>query len=219
MNRDISVRAPRLPRPGETITGTEHFFGPGGKGANQAVAVARMGMSVAMVGRVGDDEHGETLVRGLEHENVDVSSVDMDPRAATGIAVITIDDEAENTIVISPGANSELGPEHIEANRELISGAGVVLAQLEVPTETVLAAARIVTGVFCLNPAPASPMPEELLQRTDVLVPNRSELGVLAGVEEPRTAGEAVEAVARLGREGPMREDRRAPGSLMRTEQ
>lgn len=203
INRDISVLAPRLPRPGESITGTEHFYGPGGKGANQAVAAARMGADVAIVGRVGDDEHGVSLVHGLEREKVDVSGVGVDDRAGTGIAVITIDSHAENTIVISPGANMELAPRHIEAHHELVAGAAVVLAQLEVPVETVLAAARVASGIFCLNPAPARPIPEELLERVDVLVPNRSELGALAGAEEPRTVVEAVAAAQMLGRTGP----------------
>ncbi len=203
INRDISVLAPRLPRPGESITGTEHFYGPGGKGANQAVAAARMGADVAIVGRVGDDEHGVSLVHGLEREKVDVSGVGVDDRAGTGIAVITIDSHAENTIVISPGANMELAPRHIEAHHELVAGAAVVLAQLEVPVETVLAAARVASGIFCLNPAPARPIPEELLERVDLLVPNRSELGVLAGAEEPRTVVEAVAAAQMLGRRGP----------------
>lgn len=203
LNRDISVLAPRLPRPGESVTGTEHFFGPGGKGANQAVAVARMGASVAMVGRVGGDGHGTALAQGLERENVDVSAVGVDERAGTGIAVITVDDAAENTIVISPGANMKLSPKDIEANGDLVSSATVVLAQLEIPVETVLAAAGVATGMFCLNPAPARPIPDELLERIDVLVPNRSELGVFAGVDEPKTVREAVEASRRLERDGP----------------
>lgn len=195
--------APRLPRPGESITGTGHFIGPGGKGANQAVAAARLGAEVAMIGRVGDDEHGASLVEGLEAAGVDVSGIGVDDGAGTGIAVITIDSQAENTIVISPGANMELAPHHIEDHHELVAGAAVVLAQLEIPVETVLAAARVASGIFCLNPAPAGPLPGELLERVDVLVPNRSELGVLAGVDEPRTAAEAVAVSQKLRRNGP----------------
>lgn len=203
VNRDISVLAHRLPRPGESITGTGHFFGPGGKGANQAVAAARLGAEVGMIGRVGDDEHGASLVEGLKAAGMDVSGIGVDDRAGTGIAVITIDSQAENTIVISPGANMELAPHHIEDHHELVAGAAVVLAQLEIPVDTVLAAARVASGIFCLNPAPAGPLPEELLERVDVLVPNRSELGVLAGVDEPRTAAEAVTALQKLRRNGP----------------
>ncbi|MFP4073018.1 MAG: ribokinase [Actinomycetota bacterium] len=203
VNRDISVMAPRLPRPGETVTGTGHFYGPGGKGANQAVAAACLGAEVAMVGRIGDDEHGASLVEGLRRAGVDATGIGVDDRAGTGIAVITIDNRAENTIVISPGANMELAPHHIEACHDLVAGAAVVLAQLEIPMDTVLAAAGITSGLFCLNPAPAEPMPAELLERVDVLVPNRSELGVLAGVDEPGTAAEAVAIARRLRHQGP----------------
>lgn len=194
---------PRLPRPGESVTGTEHFYGPGGKGANQAVAAARLGSNTAMVGRVGRDEHGSSLTHGLQADGVDVSALAVDDEAGTGIAIITIDDHAENTIVVSPGANMRLGPAQVEANEDLISGARVVLAQLEVPTDAVLAAARVTSGLFCLNPAPAREIPEELLEWVDVLVPNRSELAALAGVEEPTTADEAEEAARRLGRGAP----------------
>lgn len=181
VNNDVSVMTPRLPRPGETVIGTRHFFGPGGKGANQAVAVARLGGNVGLVAMVGADEVGGSMVKGLADEGVDVSGVGIDPDAATGIAVITIDANAENTIVVSPGANHQLTPEHIDRNAAAISNARVVLAQLEVPLETIEAAARISRGVFCLNPAPARPLPNELLEMVDVLVPNRSELSELSG--------------------------------------
>jgi ribokinase len=181
VNSDVSVMTPRLPRPGETVIGTRHFFGPGGKGANQAVAVARLGGNVGLVAMVGADEGGGSMLEGLADEGVDVSGVGIDPEAATGIAVITIDANAENTIVVSPGANHRLTPEHIDRNATAISNARVVLAQLEVPLETIEAAARISRGVFCLNPAPARPLPAELLERVDVLVPNRSELSALSG--------------------------------------
>lgn len=203
LNRDLSVVTPRLPRPGESVTGTEHFYGPGGKGANQAVAAARLGASVGMVGRVGNDEHGAALVRGLRAEDIDVSGIGVDAETGTGIAVITIDEHAENTIVISPGANMRLDPVHIEEHYELISGASVVLAQLEIPTETVLATARITSGLFCLNPAPARPIPDDLVEWIDILVPNRSELGILAGVDEPSSVDDAVSAARRMGRGGP----------------
>lgn len=180
INMDVSVLTHRLPRPGETLIGKGHFLGPGGKGANQAVAIARLGGSVGLLGRVGEDEWGRALVTGLEVEGVDVSTVATDP-AGTGLAIITIDDDAENTIVASPGANAQLTPETIRQNSSLIARAKVVLAQLEVPVETIEAAAEATDGIFCLNPAPAQPLPPSLLAMTDVLVPNRSELTVLAG--------------------------------------
>jgi ribokinase len=203
VNRDVSVMTPRLPRPGESVTGTEHFYGPGGKGANQAVAAARLGASVAIVGRVGRDEHGPTLVSGMRAEGIDVSALGEDPENATGIAIITIDARAENTIVVSPGANMHLSADHVEQHRDLIEGARVVLAQLEVPTDTVLAAARMTSGLFCLNPAPAREIPDDLLEWVDVLIPNRSELASLAHVDEPGTRDETASAVRSLGRRAP----------------
>lgn len=213
INMDVSVMTHRLPRPGETLIGKGHFLGPGGKGANQAVAVARLGGAVGLLGRVGTDEWGESLLSGLSDEKVDVSSVSTDP-AGTGLAIITIDDDAENTIVASPGANALLTPQHIEENASLISRAKVVLAQLEVPVETIEAAAQATKGIFCLNPAPAQMLPDSLLAITDVLIPNRSELSVLAGrpsiVETSEAAALAREmnpggaTVVTLGSDGAM---------------
>ena len=177
INHDLTVVTPRHPAAGETVLGTAHYSGGGGKGANQAVAAARLGADVAMVGRVGADDHGRALTAALAVEGVDVSAIGIDEDAPTGIAVITIDASAENTIVVSPGANSRLQPGHLD--HELITAAPVVLAQLEVPLETVTEAAQLCTGTFILNPAPARPLPNELLQRVDVLVPNRSELASL----------------------------------------
>jgi ribokinase len=180
INYDISVFTKRHPEPGETLVGTGHLFGAGGKGANQAVAAARLGAKVALVGRVGDDEWGSSLVENLKSEGVDTRGVGVDSDAATGIAVITIDAEGENTIVGSPGANAELSPDHISENASVIAGASVVLSQLEVPQATVAAAAGLASGTFILNPAPAQDLPESLLERVDILVPNRTELATLS---------------------------------------
>jgi ribokinase len=187
---------PRLPRAGETVVGTRHFIGPGGKGANQAVAVARLGGKVGLVAVVGADELGESMREGLGGEGVDVSAVGVYPGASTGIAVITVDSAAENTIVVSPGANQLLTPDVVASNSAAISGARVVIAQLEVPVEAVLAAAELSTGIFCLNPAPAQTLPSELLEQVDVLVPNRPELSLLAGRDEVIRTAE-VPAAAR----------------------
>jgi ribokinase len=176
--------------------GTRHFIGPGGKGANQAVAVARLGGKVGLVAVVGADELGESMREGLGEEGVDVSAVGIYPGASTGIAVITVDSAAENTIVVSPGANQLLTPDVVASNSAAISGARVVIAQLEVPVEAVLAAAELSTGIFCLNPAPAQTLPSELLEQVDVLVPNRPELSLLAGRDEVIRTAE-VPAAAR----------------------
>jgi ribokinase len=202
INYDISVLTPRLPRPGETLIGTEHFFGPGGKGANQAVAVARLGASVALVGSVGSDEWGESLVTGLADEGIDVSAVGTDGSALTGIAVITIDSNAENTIVGSSGANMEMTPAYVSGFEELIAAGRVVLVQLEIPLATVEAVARLATGTLIHNTAPAQTLPEELLKQVDVLIPNRSELALLAGHEVLDGVDQVVSAARSLRPEG-----------------
>ena len=198
INHDITVFTARLPGPGETVLGSEHFSANGGKGANQAVAAARLGGSVAMFGRVGNDEHGRALVEALDKEGIDTSGVSTDGTLPSGLAAITVDSSAENTIVVSPGANQALTPRHLEAHADAISGAAVLLAQLEVPIETVLAASEIAGGTVCLNPAPAPLLPRELVDLVDVLIPNRSELAAMAGVEEPTSPDEVAKAAKAL---------------------
>ncbi len=201
INHDITVVASRLPEPGETVLGNSHYTGGGGKGANQAIAAARLGSSVAMVGRVGDDDHGHALRDALVLEGIDVSGVGMDTKLSTGLAVITVDGNAENTVVVSPGSNAALAPRHLlEA---LLGGARVVLAQLEIPLETVIAAAEMCTGAFLLNPAPAAKLPPDLMELVDVLIPNRTELATLSSLDEPADVAEAITAVRRLRRTGP----------------
>lgn len=215
LNQDISILAPHLPRPGETVLATDHFTGPGGKGANQAVAAARLGASVAMVGLVGDDEQGRYLVSTLEESGVDVAGVGID-EARTGLALITVAPDGENTIVGSSGANMRLTRDHIRAHRDRIASAKVVIAQLEVPPQTVLEAARLTTGIFCLNPAPAGVIPRDLLAHVDVLIPNRSELGTLVGTAEPSTVDEVGDSLDRLDFDGPVAVTLGADGALLR---
>lgn len=198
LNHDLTVVTPRHPRPGETVLGTRHYSDNGGKGANQAVAASRLGGDVAMVGRVGDDVYGQALREGLAAAGVDIDGIGVDASTATGLAVITIDEDAENTIVVSPGANATLRAEHIQANAGSIGAAQVVLAQLEVPMDAVSAAAGLATGTLCLNPAPAAVLPREVLARVDVLIPNRGELGLLAALDEPHSIAEVVAAVEQL---------------------
>jgi ribokinase len=198
INHDLTIVTERHPSPGETVLGRSHYMGAGGKGANQAVAAARLGSSVAMIGRVGNDEEGASLISLLSTEGIDVTGVGIDPGTPTGLAVITLDDNGENSIVVSPGANSTLGVADIAACEKLIGEAKVVLAQLEIPMDVVLAAASAARGLFCLNPAPARPLPKALLERADVLVPNRSELATLAGVAHPASLEEVIEAADRL---------------------
>lgn len=202
LNHDLTLRVPRQPHPGETLLGYDRYSGPGGKGANQAVAAARLGSRVAMIGRVGRDPEGRGLFESLIEAGVDVSGVVLDDQAATGMAVIVLDDSAENAIVVIPGANARLRPQDVDAAGAEIETASVVLAQLEVPVEAVAAAAEHTRGRLILNPAPARPLPDDLWRRVDVLVPNRSELGRLAGVATPHGHDEVAAAVRRLPRQG-----------------
>jgi len=189
VNRDVVVEATRLPKPGETVIGRHHFEAPGGKGANQAVAAARLGAEVRFLGRVGDDAAGRWLVEGLEAEGVDISDAVVERDAPSGLAVITVDAAAENAIVVVPGANGRVSPSDVVSWRPVIEAADVVLMQLEVPMDTVVAAAQVAAGTVILNPAPAPPpqsgLPARLLHRVDVLVANQSEVEAVGDAEVP----------------------------------
>ncbi len=198
INQDLVVRVPRHPVPGETILGIDHFTVSGGKGANQAVAAARLGCDVTMIGRVGDDDAGRSMVAGLRAEGIDTRHVSVDADAGSGLAVITLDDAGENAIVVSPGANGRLPVNAITAAAPVLAAARVALFQLEVPLPAVVAAIAEVGGVVILNPAPAQPLPTSMLARVGILVPNRTELGVLAGTDEPETLDAVEDALAAL---------------------
>ncbi|MEY9947121.1 ribokinase [Kitasatospora sp. GAS1066B] len=197
VNLDRVIEVAALPAPGETVQGGPIIRLGGGKGANQAVAAARLGRSVAFVGAVGTDADSAGLSRELAAEGIDVSrlaAVDGPP----GHAVVLVDRQAENCVVVSPGANAGLDAEAVHAAGALLESAAVVLAQLEIPMAPVLAAARLARGVFVLNPAPVPVpgLPAELWPLVDVLVPNRTELARLCGV--PDSAVRDAAEVARL---------------------
>ncbi|MEY9962991.1 ribokinase [Streptacidiphilus sp. MAP12-16] len=182
INLDLVVPVPHHPVPGETVLGGDLAEHPGGKGANQAVAAARLGAQVAMVGRVGMDQAGTALRAVLEREGVDVRWVLAEAGVSTGRALIAVDRmTGENSIIVSPGANSALFPEHCAASGAVLRDASVTLLQQEIPAATVEAAARLAGGTVLLNPAPARDLPAELLDMVDVLVPNRTELAALVG--------------------------------------
>ncbi len=194
-NLDLVATTPRLPRPGETVLGSGFAQHPGGKGLNQAVAAARAGASVAFVAAVGDDEAGATLCSVAEHEGIDISQVVVVAGVPTGRALITVDDRAENSIVVIPGANSL-------AHASSLPRATVVLAQLEVPLDTVvdaLTAARRAGGRTVLNPAPApvDGLAPEVLALCDVVVPNEHEVELLGGVERLLAGGVGAVVVTR----------------------
>jgi ribokinase len=203
INLDLVVTVERHPSPGETVLGGDCRQLPGGKGANQAVAAARLGSAVAMVGRVGNDAQGSWLRGALSGERVDVTHVREDRHAPTGMALIAVDARGENTIVVSPGANACVSAKDVRAARDLVGEADVVLLQHEVPEDAVAAAIETAGGTVVLNPAPA----RGLAGRVDVLVPNRGELEALAHasgdpVALARSIAGARAVVVTLGADG-----------------
>ena len=206
INMDLVLRVPRMPLPGETLTGGAFCTIPGGKGANQAVACARLGTgAVAMIGCLGDDAFGQTLRAALVADGVDVSHVTSTPGVASGIASILVDASGQNSIVIAGGANDLLTPAHIDAALPLLTRASIVVLQLETPLATVAHAIAVAHGLgktVVLNPAPAASLPAALLAQVDYLIPNEIEAAMLVGAEggtdagvDERTAAAALQAL------------------------
>jgi ribokinase len=182
VNMDLVVRAPHLPQPGETIIGSDFKTFPGGKGANQAVAAARLGGRVKMIGRVGNDAFGEELLRTLANDHVDTAFVQRDAAAPSGVALITVEEAGQNTIVVASGANARVTPADVDAAEATFDGATVLLLQLEIPMPTVLHAIEVAKKHqvrVILNPAPSRPLDTQLLSLVDYLVPNQIELALL----------------------------------------
>lgn len=183
LNMDLVVRAPRHPQPGETLIGGEFQTFPGGKGANQAVAAARLGTEVWMIGRVGRDAFGDALLRTVRQDGVNTTFIRQDEQAASGVALITLDAAGQNTIVVAPGANMRVTPQDVIEAEAAFDKADLLLMQLECPLEAVETAARIAHqhGMqVVLNPAPARRLPATLLAQIDYLLPNQPELRLLA---------------------------------------
>jgi ribokinase len=184
INQDFVLKVERRPEPGETVTNAELSTGNGGKGANQSAAAALLGSSVTILGRVGDDEFGEPLVRALQDKGVDTSLVEVVPQVSTGAAFITVTPDGENAITVAPGANRSLTTDDVDAAAQAIGGARVLVAQMEVPVETVLRAVEVAAerGVRPLvNLAPTFEVPRELLGKLDPLVVNEHEAAFLLG--------------------------------------
>ncbi len=199
-NTDYSVTGPALPRPGETVTDGTLHRGFGGKGANQAVAARRAGARVALAARLGDDEDGERYLAHLRAEGIDTAAVARDRRAASGVALIAVDTHGRNQIAVAPGANARLRPAHLPPAMRQVRAGGVVVAQLEVPLDTVEAAfraARRAAARTLLNPAPYRPLPQTLVALTDVVVANEVEAAELAG-QPVRNVTSARRAAAAL---------------------
>ncbi len=190
INMDLVVNADHVPAPGETILGDKLRTLAGGKGANQAVAAARSGASVAMVGRIGPDTFGSELREGMRAEGINVDAIGTCKHDPTGVALITVAANGENAIVVAPGANAMLRTVHVDdllvsPQTAFVTGA-VVLLQLEIPLDVVLHTAQKARQQGCtvvLNPAPAQPLPDELIAAVDVLVVNETEAEMLGGIE------------------------------------
>lgn len=200
-NLDIVVPVPHHPVRGETVLGGDHSQVPGGKGANQAVASSRLGGDVSFVGCVGSDAAGSLLRKSLVESGVNVDYLRTAADVPSGIALIAVGPDGDNSIIVSPGANRSLLAEHV-ADNPLVIGAKVLQLQLEIPLETTIAAAQACRGTVLLDPAPAPPhgLPSELLDEIDLVIPNETELGLLAGrVVNPDDLDDIVDAARGLG--------------------
>ena len=205
INQDFVLKVERRPGPGETVTNAELSTHNGGKGANQAAAAALLGASVAFLGRVGDDEFGEPLVRALGEKGIDTGLVEKAPGKATGAAFITVTPDGENAITVAPGANRSLEPEDVDAASDAIGDARVLVAQMEIPVQTVLRAVEVADqrGTRTLvNLAPTFEVPRGLLEKLDPLVVNEHEAAFLLGSEVEGVDG-ALSAAPKLLSLGP----------------
>jgi ribokinase len=205
INIDLVAKAPRLPQPGETVIGSNFCTSGGGKGANQAVAAARLGIPTYIIGRVGSDRFAEELLTNLQVYGVNASNVSIDPDTNSGIATIAVDDRGQNNIIVIPGANNNVGKAELEALKKLLPGATSLLLQLEIPLQIVQQAAAIAreAGVrTILDPAPArSDLPIELYRLIDIITPNEVEAAQLVGfpVNDPETAMLAAKQLQERG--------------------
>lgn len=185
-NTDMVIKASHLPQPGETILGGTFFMSAGGKGANQAVAAARLGGTVAFIAKIGYDIFGKQSIDLFEKEGIDTTAIVRDKMEPSGVALITVDDEGENCIVVAPGANAALDCSDIDNATEKIEKASLLLMQLEVPIPTVDYAASIAAEKkikVILNPAPATKLSDELLKKISIITPNQKEAEMLTGIK------------------------------------
>ena len=184
LNMDLVVNVDTMPKPGQTIIGSNFKEVPGGKGANQAVAMARLNGNVSMIGKGGEDGFGQTLINSLKNDKVDTTYIQTS-KGATGVALITVDKNAQNSIVVSPGANFEVKEDDIDNNIEAIKNSDIVVLQLETPLNTIkyaLNKAKELNKYTILNPAPAVKLDDEIIKNVDLLTPNETELEIISGV-------------------------------------
>lgn len=196
-NTDMVIRSERIPAPGETILGGAFLMNPGGKGANQAVAAARLNGKISFIAKVGSDIFGEQALAHYTREGIDVRFSKTDPKQPSGTALIMVDAKGENCIAVAPGANAALTPEDLDSALEAFAQADILLMQLETPIETILHACRIAKKFnlrIVLNPAPAATLPTEILQSLFLITPNQTEAELLTGicVNDPESASKAA---------------------------
>lgn len=206
INTDLVVRTPQFPRPGETLAGSDFLTVGGGKGANQAVAAARMGADVRFIGAVGADDFGARRLAELAADGVDVAAVRLLPDTATGVALITVDAAGENTIVLAAGANGSVSSRDAAAYDFAAARGGVLVAQLELPLAAVVAAVRAAKAagmLTLLNPAPYHHEARRLLRSVDILVANEGEAAGLAGWDGAITPAVAAKPLVRIRAQGP----------------
>lgn len=204
-NMDLVVRIPVIPQPGETLLGGVFATFPGGKGSNQAVAAARLGGEVKLVGRVGADAFGEQLLNMARSEGIDTRGVGVDPQVATGVALIQVDAQGQNSIAVASGANFTLTAGQVRAAFEQLGAFDLLVMPLETPLDTIVTAAKLAHAAgarVILNPAPAQRLPPELLENVDLLIPNEHEAAFLTGIEI-HSQQDARQAAAALLRSGP----------------
>lgn len=201
LNMDLVVRIPKIPSPGETLLGGVFKTFPGGKGANQAVAAARLGASVVMIGCIGDDAFGREMRETLVSEKIDTTHVLVHPQSTTGVALIQVDAAGQNSIAVASGANFELTAGDVEKALQSIGQFDVLVMPLETPLETIYAAARIASlrgAKVLLNPAPAQVLQQDLLKFVDILLPNEYEAALMAGFSSLQSAADVRIAAEKL---------------------
>ncbi len=203
-NTDMVIKADRLPVPGETILGGTFFMNPGGKGANQAVAAARMGGNVTLISKTGNDVFGKQSVSLYNSENIKTDFIFSDPKHPSGVALITVDSNGENCIVVASGANASLNPADIDIAKTEVESSDIILMQLEIPLETVEYVAELANnkGIkVILNPAPARALSEQLLKNVYIIIPNKSEAEILSGIKvtDIESAQKAADIISAKG--------------------
>jgi len=203
-NTDMVIKAPKFPVPGETLLGGTFFMFPGGKGANQAVAAARLGGQITFIARLGSDIFGDQAMQQFKQEGINTQYIISDPKNPSGVALITLDAKGENTIVVAQGANGALTPEDVNKAEKEFEKAGIILMQLETPLATIRSTAAWASRAgkkVILNPAPAQPLPEGLFKELFIITPNESETETLVGIKisDLSSLEQAAQKLYRLG--------------------